>query len=45
MKSWYFQENLTHKKVDYGHVNFSLNSGDYIKPKKTATRNFRIINQ
>jgi len=33
IKSFYYQENLTDKKVHYGHIKFSLNMGDYQKPK------------
>ncbi|WP_445721938.1 hypothetical protein [Flavobacterium sp.] len=32
LRNSYYEENKTEKKVDYGKVHFSMNSGDYEKP-------------
>jgi hypothetical protein len=32
LRNSYYEENITEKKVDYGKVHFSMNSGDYTKP-------------
>lgn len=32
LKDLYFEENMTSNKINYGFTNFSLNTGDYLKP-------------
>ena len=33
LKDLYFQENATVNMINYGHIGFSLNQGDYMQPK------------
>lgn len=32
LRNTYYEENMTEKKVEYGKIHFSMNSGDYEKP-------------